>query len=291
MARDLDSLTSFTLKHLRDRWWDAAFTGFLRDMLQPRAGERVLDVGCGAGTAELILTLLQSELAASAAPPGPPGQTHFVGIDIVRSRLHAARLAAREHGLRSELAAADAARLPFADGSFDAAFAVAVLQHVDEPSRAVREMARVMRIGGRLVSVEPDNTARYWFSQPAIGHEAFDLATRFFEALDEVAGQRGDPALGPKLPGLLRRAGFEAIAVHLFPVSVTRLGAPVARMWDERRRAIQSAIDRAPESLARLGRDLLAVVDRYAEQARELGPGFVEIQNTMLFATVAQRRR
>ena len=54
VARDIDSLTSFTLKHLRDRWWDAAFTEFLRDVLQPQPGERVLDVGCGAGTAELI---------------------------------------------------------------------------------------------------------------------------------------------------------------------------------------------------------------------------------------------
>ena len=33
MARDIDALTSFTLKHLRDRWWDASFTAFLQDCL------------------------------------------------------------------------------------------------------------------------------------------------------------------------------------------------------------------------------------------------------------------
>lgn len=35
MARDVDILTSFTLKHLRDRWWDASFTAFLGDALLP----------------------------------------------------------------------------------------------------------------------------------------------------------------------------------------------------------------------------------------------------------------
>jgi SAM-dependent methyltransferase len=282
MARDIDSLTSSTLKHLRDRWWDAEFTEFLRDVLQPRPGERVLDVGCGAGTAELILSLLQSD--------DPGGPTHFVGIDVVPARLRDARRAAREHGVASELAAADAASLPFADASFDAAFAVAVLQHVERPERALAGLARVMRPGSRLVSVEPDNTARYWFSEPAEGREAFDAATRFFAALDAAAGEGGEASLGPRLPGLLRASGFEALAVHLFPVSVTRLGAPVARMWDERRRAVTESIGRAAtDTVAALGHELLAAIDRYAAAADRLGPAFVEIQNTMLFATVAHK--
>jgi SAM-dependent methyltransferase len=282
MAREIDSLGSSTLKHLRDRWWDADFTAFLRDVLQPRPGERVLDVGCGAGTAELILTLLQSGEGG--------GPTHFVGIDIVPERLRDARRAAREHGVASELAAADATHLPFADASFDAAFAVAVLQHVERPERALAGLARVMRPGGRLVSVEPDNAARYWFSEPAEGREAFDLATRFFSALDEAAGEASEPSLGPRLPGLLRACGFEALAVHLFPVSVTRLGAPVARMWDERRRAVRAALERAPsDAVSALGRELLDAIDRYADAASRLGPAFVEIQSTMLFATVAHK--
>jgi SAM-dependent methyltransferase len=281
MAREIDSLTSYTLKHLRDRWWDADFTEFLRDVLQPTPGERVLDVGCGAGTAELILSLLQS------GEPGSP--THFVGIDIVPARLRDARRAAREHGVASELAAGDAARLPFAAASFDAAFAVAVLQHLARPADALASLARVMRPGGRLVSVEPDNAARYWFSEPAEGREAFDLATRFFAALDASA-DAGEPSLGPRLPGLLRASGFEALAVHLFPVSVTRVGAPVPRMWDERRRAVKAALERAPSGeMAALGRELLAAIDRYAEAATRSGPAFVEIQNTMLFATVAHK--
>jgi ubiquinone/menaquinone biosynthesis C-methylase UbiE len=301
MARDIDSLTSFTLKHLRDRWWDAEFTGFLRDVLQPRAGERVLDVGCGAGTAELILSLLQADAivpavdvqdARRSTPAAPHGAAHFIGIDIVRGRLRDARRAAREHGVRSEFAAADASALPFADASFDAAFAVAVLQHVAEPARALAGLARVMRPGGRLVSVEPDNAARYWFSEPAVGREAFELATRFFGALEgpDAEGDTSASGLGPRMPGLLRACGFEVLAVHLFPVSVTRVGAPVPRMWNERRDRVEEAIARAASpDVARMGRDLLGAIERYAAAAQQTGPAFVEIQNTMLFATVAQR--
>jgi SAM-dependent methyltransferase len=279
MARDVDILTSFTLKHLRDRWWDASFTEFLRDALLPQTGERVLDIGCGAGTAELILTMLQ------------PGGARFVGIDIVRERVRDAQRAAIEHALPATLATADAAALPFAAQSIDAAFAVCVLQHVERPTAALAGLARVLRPGGRLVIVEPDNAARYWFSEPAAGHETFALATQFFSLLEESRREQGEPSLGPRIPGLLRVAGFDVLAMHLFPVTATRVGAPVDRTWAERRAQIARGVEAAAdESLARLGRDLLASLDRYAAQARAAGPAFLEVQNTMLFATIAHRR-
>ncbi len=192
MPRDIDALTSFTLKHLRDRWWDATFTAFLQEALLPQAGERVLDVGCGAGTAELILSALQ------------PGGVHFVGVDLVQARLRDARRAMREQGVAAELATADAARLPFAPESFDAAFAVAVLQHVPTPRVVIDNLRRVLRPGGRLVLAEPDNAARYWFSDPASGHEVFAHATEFYSLVEEAAGEDADPSIGPRVPRLLR---------------------------------------------------------------------------------------
>ena len=72
--REIDALTSATLKHLRDRWWDASFTQFLQDTLQPRAGNRILDVGCGTGKAEVSL----GGLGLS--------QVTWFGIDRIHSR-------------------------------------------------------------------------------------------------------------------------------------------------------------------------------------------------------------
>lgn len=278
MARDIDALTSFTLKHLRDRWWDASFTAFLQDALVPQPGERILDVGCGAGTAELILAALQ------------PGGVRFVGIDLLEARLRDARRAMREQDLTADLAAADAARLPFAPGSFDAAFAIAVLQHVARPRAVVDALRRVLRPGGRLVLAEPDNAARYWFSDPASGHEAFAHATEFYSLVEDAASEESDPSVGPRVPRLVRAAGFEVLAVHLVPVSLTRAGAPVRRVWDERRAAIVAAVDAAKGTeAADAGTALLTAFDRYAREADLAGPGFLEIQNTMLVVTIAQR--
>ena len=278
MPRDIDALTSFTLKHLRDRWWDASFTAFLQEALLPQPGERVLDVGCGAGTAELILSALQ------------PGGAHFVGIDLVRARLRDAKRAMREQGVVAELATADAARLPFAAESFDGAFAVAVLQHVPKPRAVIDNLRRVLRPGGRLVLAEPDNAARYWFSEPASGHEVFAHAGEFYSLVEEAAGEDADPSIGPRVPRLLRAAGFEIAAVHLVPVSLTRAGAPVPRVWDERRAAIAAAVEAAKGTPAEeAGRALAQSFDRYAKEADAAGPGFLEIQNTMLVVTIAQR--
>ncbi len=278
MAREVDALTSFTLKHLRDRWWDASFTTFLQEALLPQPGERVLDVGCGAGTAELILSALQ------------PGGVHFVGIDLARERLRDARRAMREQGVAAELATADAARLPFAADAFDAAFAVAVLQHVSQPQAVIDDLRRVLREGGRLVLAEPDNAARYWFSDPASGHAVFAHATEFYSLVEEAAREDADPSIGPRVPRLLRAAGFEIAAVHLVPLSLTRVGAPGPRVWEERQAAIGAAVDAARGTMAEeSGRALVKAFDRYAKEADAAGAGFLEVQSTMLVVTIAQR--
>ena len=279
MIRDVDGLTSATLKHLRERWWDDAFTDFVKDTLQPRPGRRILDVGCGTGTAEVKLSRLRLT------------QVELFAVDILVDRVAAAHAAAGSHNIDAHFAAADACRLPFAGGSFDSVFCVAVLQHIGDVQSAVREMARVTRPGGRIVAVEPDNSARYFYSSVDDGRRAHESARRFFSALAEARGDASEPAVGPQLPTLFAQNGIDPLSVQVFPVSGARLGTPGPEVWKNRRVNVSEEIEKAPsESIRRLGQDYLKVLDRYAASAAAAGPGFVEIQNAMLFATVGQRQ-
>ena len=275
MNRDLDALTSSTLKHLREHWWNDAFTAFLEETLRPRPGKSILDVGCGTGTAEVSLARLRLS------------QMRLIGVDLLVERVSTAARTTRGINARVLYAAADACHLPFANGSFDSSFCVAVLQHIRDIGRAVGELARVTLPGGRVLVVEPDNAARYWYSSIQSGMLADELGRRFFAGLADARGESPELAVGPLIPGLFVSNGVEPVSVQLFPVSVSHLGSPPATLWESRRAAVRTAIEKAPgESLKRLGADYLKAIERYAKDADRAGTSFVEIQNTMLFATV-----
>ena len=278
MARDVDVLAAPTLKHLRERWWDDAFTIFVKDTVQPRAGRRILDVGCGTGTAEVKLSRLHLT------------QVSLVAVDLSPDRVAEALAAARSHNIRASFAAADGCALPFLDGTFDSAFCVAVLQHITDVGAAVRELARVTRPGGRVVAVEPDNSARYFYSSLDAGMRAYEASGRFFRSLAGERSDTTDGAVGPKLPTLFARCGIELLDVQLFPVSRAQLGAPAKSLWEGRAAAVRSAMARTRDaSTAKIGDEYLRALGEYAAEAAGAGQAFVEIQNTMLFATVGQR--
>jgi ubiquinone/menaquinone biosynthesis C-methylase UbiE len=278
MATSIDALTSPTLKYLRERWWNDDFTDFLAETLRPRPGNRILDVGCGEGTAEVRIGRLHVS------------QIRMVGVDLIIERVMVARHHTAGANQRVAYATADACHLPFHDGVFDSTFCIAVLQHIGDVKTAVGELARVTRSGGRVLAVEPDNGARYSYTATPAGVSAFELSTKFFAAMAAARGEKADPAVGPRLPGLFASHGIEPLNVRLFPVSQSRLGAPPADVWTRRREAIELALQQAPSDAVRaLGREYLEVLGAYAAEAAAAGPGFVEIQNTMLFATVGQK--
>jgi SAM-dependent methyltransferase len=278
MSRDLDALTSATLKNLREHWWDDAFTAFLEETLKPRPGKRILDVGSGIGTAEMSLARLRMS------------QIHLFGVDLHFERVRVAHEATRGINARVGYAVADVVHLPFANGAFDSTFCVAVLQHIRDLSGALGELARVTRPGGRVLVVEPDNAASYWFSSVPSGMQAFELSRRFLAGIAAARGEPTEVAVGPMVPGMLAACGVEPVSVRLFPVSVAHLGVPDRGFWDSRRTAVKDVISKAPdEALRRLGADYLKAVEQYARDASTAGAAFVEVQNTMLFATVGQR--
>src|SRR5512139_2686661 len=116
--------------------------------LDPAAGCRVLDVGCGSGR----------HTAAAYRLPG----AFVVGVDAADSELPAARNRLALHqrlgehgGGRWALCAADGLHLPFADSRFDLVICAEVLEHVPAHDRAVAEIIRVLRPGGDLVVSVP----------------------------------------------------------------------------------------------------------------------------------------
>jgi SAM-dependent methyltransferase len=110
---------------------------YLLEDLAPVHG-RVLDVGCGAGS------------VAKAAKRERPDLEVF-GCDLSRSAMATAKL--DPHGVEFRLATAE--QLPFGDSEFDFVWIFDVLEHVDDPERVLREVARVLKPGGGFHIVLP----------------------------------------------------------------------------------------------------------------------------------------
>ena len=113
------------------------------DLLAAMQGSRILEVGCGLG----------DDAAALAQRVAPGGAV--VAVDGSEAMVEAAR---RRHGDVAALSfdVADAGRLPYGDASFDGCRIDRVLQHIADPTAAIREMARVLRPGGMLVAFDND---------------------------------------------------------------------------------------------------------------------------------------
>ena len=264
--------------YVRERWWNDDFTEFLAETLRPRPGNRILDVGCGEGLAEVRIGRLQVS------------QLRLFGVDLMIERVMVARREAADHNQRVGFATADACALPFRDGAFDATFCVAVLQHIGDVDAAVREFARVTVPGGRVLAVEPDNGARYVYASTPGGQRAFEMSTRFLTALVRARGDVVSALVGPTLPTRFTRHGIEPLVVRVFPVSNTCVGAPPEELWKRRRADIERAVSAAPtEPVRAMGREYLEALEAYAAEARQAGAAFVEIQNTLLFATLGQK--
>ncbi len=112
-------------------------------LVPPRAGDRVLDLGCGAGT----------DVFLAAARVGARGIA--VGVDLSVEMLGRAAAAAPGSAAgRARFVAGDLESLPFRSGGFDAAISNGVLNLVPDKARALREAARVLRPGGVLAMAD-----------------------------------------------------------------------------------------------------------------------------------------
>jgi ubiquinone/menaquinone biosynthesis C-methylase UbiE len=161
------------------------------DDLQLRAGDQVLDVGCGTGR----LAIVFSERV------GATGSVN--GIDPAAEMIKRASSRARKSGVPVSFQVAFAQDLPFADGSFDAVACTLALHHVaeDDQLTAVREMYRVLKPSGRLLIAEfhqgPERRRRpgpRWLRHS--GEDMLDKALRLVSASGFTDVASGSTNLG-----------------------------------------------------------------------------------------------
>ena len=207
-------------------------------------GEDVLDVACGTG----LVTF------SAAQAVGPAGRV--LGIDLSGQMVEAARRRAEERKvLNASFVRMDAETLDLPDASFDVALCGLGLMYMPDPEKAVREMRRVLRPGGRLVLA-------VWGERSVCGWAAL------FPIIDAEVTSEVCPLffrLGQKdaLASLCTKAGVDILAQHRLAATLSYadaeeacnaafIGGPVALAWsrfdDEtrarvRRRYIEAIAD------------------------------------------------
>lgn len=176
------------------------------ELLDPAPGRQILEVGCGTGDDARAL-------ARRVAPDG-----RVLGIDTSRAMVEEARR--RRDRADPELPAtfevADVVHLDVEDDRFDGCRVDRVLQHLEAPERAVRELVRVTRPGGRIVLAEPD------WETLVVTSPVRDLTRKILHhACDMLPGGW----MGRSLAPLLRRLGLRDVGV--------RVGSLLSSDYDE----------------------------------------------------------
>ncbi|NTW42039.1 MAG: methyltransferase domain-containing protein [Cellulomonadaceae bacterium] len=177
-----------------------------------RPGMRLLDVGCGPGS-------ITADLARHVAPG------EVVGVDTSAAVLPLAQAYADEAGVDNvTFRQADATALPFDDDSFDVVHAHQVLQHLQDPVAALREMRRVTRPGGLVAVRDADYEAMTWYP-PSAGLD------EWLALYHEVAAANGaEPDAGRHLVHWAHEAGFDP--ADLTPgAGVWCYATPTDRTW------------------------------------------------------------
>ncbi len=198
------------------------------ELLAPRAGERILDVGCGPGN-------LARELAVAVGPDG-----HVCGADVSEQMLE---LAAHPS---VELEHLEGTTLPFGDAVFDAAVATQVYEYVEELPAALAELQRVLRSGGRALILDTDWDAIVWRSSDD---------ARMQRVLDGWRRRLADPHLPRTLAARLREAGFEVSGCEPL-VILDRAGAAGSYSISQIEHLGASAIGVAQEEIEAWASDL-----------------------------------
>jgi SAM-dependent methyltransferase len=179
-------------------------------------GARVLDAGCGSGSAARLFASSQN----SAMVVGVDRNAQYID--------YASREAAKQAIGNVTFRVADVLALPFGDAEFDLVWSKHLLQWVRERDRALKEFVRVTRPGGRVVSCNFDG---FCLQQYPVDLEVQrDIEAWFFAAERELGF---DNFVGRKLPGMFKAVGLTDIRVDIIPdKAFCGFGGDPERAWN-----------------------------------------------------------
>lgn len=161
------------------------------EILRPQKGEHILDVGCGVGHDSFLLAKLVGQ------------KGRVIGIDISRTLLWEARRRGKKYYPQMNFQCCDAHCLPIPNDKFDGLLVSSTLMHLLNPQKALRELTRVLKPGGRIVCLESD------WDTLAISLGNFRSEKTLINVLRKSVHQSG---IGHQLPMLLWQVGLRNIA-------------------------------------------------------------------------------
>lgn len=192
----------------RDFWWNADFLELMAKRWELNKVKTVLDVACGIGHWGQLLSRFL------------PEDGHITGIDREEEWVELSKERTKGQENRFSYTVGTVEEIPFPDASFDMVTCQTVLLHVKDVEVAMKEMLRVLKPGGLIAVVEPNNVAsELVFDTLSINYPIEDIVKAIqFHLICERGTAKlgiGSGSIGDLIPYYFNRYGLKDIKVYL----------------------------------------------------------------------------
>lgn len=181
--------------------WDTKNHKRLMEFISAQNNTNILDVGCGTG---YIIRQIANEVSGSK----------LFGLDIAKELLEFAEKISKEEGKEISFIQGNIYSLPFPDNYFDLVTGQFVLLNIEKPENAIEEIYRVLKPGGKFVSIEPPTNTRIIYD-PSIPEDILEIEHTITSSVTKQCSDKGvDKNIGLRIPEMLNKHGFKDIDIE-----------------------------------------------------------------------------